>query len=169
MCWFIDEDNCSFCLKWSDRNAFSEPFNMLIKLYVYFCFSSTNTAVLGSAGPHFVTLYHETHWRLPDLLIPLVHLIYSIAVNTSNCPKEIQNKENVQFLRSCDGDLTQRKQRKSHTAVSPRPNWGMHCQSKHVSLRKQRGLLAVSWLCACILLKTLIILCLTFFHWIYEI
>lgn len=54
---------------------------------------------------------------------PSHHLEGSSSVNTSNCPKEIQKKENVQVLRSCDGDLTQRKERKSHTAVSPCSGW----------------------------------------------
>lgn len=102
--------------------CFLRDFEYANKFICILFFSSTEKkkpAVLGSAGPHFVTLYHGTHWRLPDLLIPLVHLIYlggSSSVNTSNCSKEIQNKENVQLLRSYGDDLTQRK-KVSHCSI----------------------------------------------------
>lgn len=57
----IDEDNFSFSLKQTvlafEMLFFKEPLNMLIKLFVYISLSSTEkAAILGSAGPHFVTL-----------------------------------------------------------------------------------------------------------------
>lgn len=55
--------------------------------------------------------------------------------------------------------------KKSHTASSPRSNWGVQSQSNHGSWRKQRYCWH-SWLCACIL-KNLVNLCLIFFLWMY--